>query len=139
MKYNIGDTVRIKSTKEIDTIENVDMHQGALLPYLLKNRRWIRDSEIEPIERSIEDIQEGDLIVDHEGYSRRILGVCGKAVFVTNPWREGEKENSSAFTVNYSIQEIKNYGWKLVTETSIPNDIQKAKELLESNGYRVEK
>lgn len=65
--------------------------------------------------RTIEDVQEGDLIKDRSGDFCRVLGVVGKVVFMSYTWSKDEDEIEK-YGLGYSISELKDYGYTLVDE-----------------------
>ncbi len=70
---------------------------------------------VEPIECTIEDVQEGDLIKSGK-YFNRVLGRSGSVVFVSGSWAEGEKETQS-FNWTHSISDLKLWNFTIVPET----------------------
>ena len=85
--------------------------------------RWDWDKNwLELIPRTIDDVQEDDLITDGDVF-RRVLGRAGKAVFLTYNWRKGEEERTDAFDT-YSIQELKDKNFTIVNETPPPEKLE---------------
>lgn len=75
----------------------------------VKVKNWI------PLNRTIEDVQEDDLITNGTHF-RRVLGRCGKAVFVTCWWKEGEIEEA-LYDCGYSIAQLKESNYSIVENT----------------------
>lgn len=67
-------------------------------------------------DRTIEDVQEGDLIEDKVGNFHRVLGKAGKAVFLSRAWSKNEGENRY-YHCGFTISELKEEGYTLVDET----------------------
>jgi hypothetical protein len=67
----------------------------------------------------------GDLLYNqkHNLY-RRIIdrGVVGNVVFVSFPWKKGEKENTVVIGSAYSISEFEKNGWKVVPESHLTEE-----------------
>lgn len=68
-------------------------------------------------ERTIEDVQERDLITNGERF-RRVLGRAGQAVFLTLSWSKGGTERFESTGNYFSITGLKNEGWQIVTEST---------------------
>jgi len=81
------------------------------------------------------NLQEGD-VFRSSGRDHIILGICGKVIFVSFP---GDKDSvRGMYTKDELI--IKGYTIKQPTSSQpIPDETQKAIELLQANGYKVTK
>ena len=131
MKYKFGDKVIVKSfgcsggTPESAShmvgkqYKIDDINFGC---YII-NGLYFSESEVEKVlNRTIEDVQEGDLITNGTCFSR-ILGRSGKAVFTTYTWKRNEEEKTHSNGSAYSIQELINNGCTIVDETPKPETI----------------
>ena len=68
-------------------------------------------------------LKEGDLLYNEQGgVYARILGVCGKAVFISETWERGGKEYTTSSSSIYSISELKEYSWKVVPESHLTEE-----------------
>ena len=85
------------------------------------DKDWV-ELYTEPTPRTIDDVQEDDLITDGEDF-RRVLGRAGKAVFVTYNWERGEEESTGSSDI-YSIQELKEDNFTIVNETPTPEKLE---------------
>jgi hypothetical protein len=85
------------------------------------------------LNRTIEDVKEGDLIKDEDGYFSRVLGRAGKLVFVSSYWKNGKPERSN-YSCGYSVDELKEYGYTIVDETK-----EEKKETITIEGHTYDK
>lgn len=87
--------------------------------FLIKGENFIDGSlgvnKLKLVDRTIEDVQEGDLIKDRSGDFCRVLGVVGKVVFMSYTWSKDEDEIEK-YGLGYSISELKDYGYTIVDE-----------------------
>ena len=86
---------------------------------------WVwEENELLPLNRTIEDVQEGDLITTDGIWFRRVLdmGRSGKVVFTTYSWKNGKKEILNGGGV-FSIKELIETNWTIVDETPKPETI----------------
>lgn len=137
MKFKIGDFVRVKDKHSnndlievghIGKIEKIDENNPDY-PYRLENNSTcLRGEWLELISRTIEDVQEDDLITDGT-YLRRVLGRCGKVVFLTYFCKEGEIEETF-YDCGYSIAQLKESNYSIVENTP---------EHIEINGKKYNK
>ena len=151
MKYKIGDKVRVNDKileteappekknlagkiLEIDVIGINDKpyrtKQGTLGDSIDTAWSWEEDW-IDPITRTLDDIQEGDLLQQGGDSYQRVLGVCRNIVFLTASWRKGEKERTP-YRNTYSIQELKYNSYKLVQDND--DECEEAIKTLEKHG-----
>ena len=134
MKKLAGRTLEIKS---VDNDGNINTKQDDSND----DSRWYWDKNwvelyTEPTPRTIDDVQEDDLITDGEDF-RRVLGHAGKVVFTTYSWRKGDEEEISSSGA-YSIQELKDNNYTLVNETPPPEKLELTLEqVAEKSGVDV--
>ena len=118
MKFKIGQKVKIiknlssissanDEIGKIGTIERVII--GFNYPYCIKGIKnaWC-DEELELVEKSWDTLEVGDEIKDDNGYSRWVLGLCGRVIFVS------DLNNKDANAGSYTKEELIRYGYTIV-------------------------
>jgi len=142
-KFKIGDKIIVKENfweikSDIDATDNRKKLAGRTLEVKFvfndgdvytkqddsnDNTNWSWDKNwVEPALRTIDDVQEDDLITNG-GISRRVLGRTGKAVFTTYSWGKGEGEQTGSCGT-FSIQELKGNNYTIVNETPTPEKLE---------------
>ena len=114
MKFKKGDRVKVKPTGEIKVIDDIEREgYGGNLPYHTESGWW-SENQLELSPRTIEDVQEDDLITDGQWF-RRVLGRAGKAVFTTSSWEKGEPEDGGS--LSWNINQLKESNYTIVQDT----------------------
>jgi hypothetical protein len=93
----------------------------------------LTENDFIPYNRTIEDVQYGDVVVDRNNYYRNVLGRCDGIVFLSDFRRKGEKgeEERNNYVFTTSIQELKNNGYTLAN--------QETTDIIEVNGKKYDK
>lgn len=84
--------------------------------------RCFTDNDLAPINRTIEDVREGDKIVDTDGDVREVLTVCGQMVFATHANQEYRKDPDN-YTI-FTIKELMGKGYKIVQPKTEPETVE---------------
>lgn len=142
MKYKIGDIVKIIDINACVTAENchavyakiTKLGNNKYFYYLLdENKNKIEfeactcftDNDLELIERTIEDVREGDKIIDKHGDVREVLAVCGQMVFTTYFNQEyTDKTYGGEDTLTFTIKELIGRGIKILQEPQEPETVE---------------
>ena len=98
MKFKIDDKVRIKKGIGKGLIGRITHTNIAELAYFIDGiaelNGWRAENSLELANRKIEDgLEEGDIIVSEYGDSCEVLGVCGKAIFLSKDFDYDEAED----------------------------------------------
>lgn len=111
--YKVGDLIRSKVDESYITKGNVyriaEVASGGLVCVLddANFRYWLSSSDIEPVTKSLDNLQAGDVLVNAGSSSSRIVqGTMGETVFYV--YDSGDRSPSFASTT-----QLKKYGWKL--------------------------
>jgi hypothetical protein len=65
------------------------------------------------LDRTIEDVQEGDVVVDEDGYNRKVLGRCGDVVFLSSTIMH------EAYSCVLSVGDLRKGNYKIKQDTPI--------------------
>lgn len=139
MKYKIGDIVKIIDINACVTAENchavyakiTKLGNNKYFYYLLdENKNKIEfkacscftDNDLELINRPIEDVREGDKIVDKHGDVREVLTVSGQMVFATYA-NEEYRKNPVNYTI-FTIRELIGGGYTILQEPQEPETVE---------------
>jgi len=115
--FKLGDKVKyIKSNgyfpvNSIHTIAGID---GTGSPYCLDDNHWVKESSITLAEKSWDNLEVGDIIVNTSGEEAMVIDVFTNS-FVKSDWGNFEPAGNV-----YSKKEAPAYGWTIkgaVTET----------------------
>ena len=119
MKYKLGEKVTSKGHGKNYGVGEIIITAGHGKSYLVKYGRYEffeTEDDLSRLERTIEDVQEGDLVEKDKGkIIRKVLGRCGQIVFLSWPWEKGEPEENS-FSFISAIEDIKGQGYSIVNE-----------------------
>ena len=74
--------------------------------FLNKDFTDVNVTDLKPLPRTIDDIQEGDVVVDEGGDERKVLGVCGKVYLMSGIC------DFSKYSNGFTIEELKTRGYK---------------------------
>lgn len=156
MKYKIGDKLKVKEGCETRCPMYYDNRGGYVIIKNIINDNYsydiynceeqlvadcyicLKDEDLEPFEKKkdISDIttyEVGDVLVDKFGKERTVLGICGKVVFILTDY-------VMASILPFTVEELELRDYSFKTPTPKPTEEEtKAKELLESLGYKIEK
>jgi len=69
-----------------------------------------------PYQKTLDDVEEDDVLQNKNGDFTKVLGRAGKVVFVSRFWEKGDEEKTCAQTF-YSTQSLKDCGYSLVQDT----------------------
>jgi hypothetical protein len=74
--------------------------------------RVYRIKNIHFLPRTLDDLEEGDVLVDvaGDGYEKTVLGVCGKVFFLSQTF------SHESFDTGYTVEDLKIYGWTIKQE-----------------------
>ena len=153
MKYKVGDKVRIRkdlvpNTKygktyfvtgmkdylgKVATI--ITILDGGLFYIDITRSAWEWTSSMfEPITKTLDNLEVGDILVNVLGEECKILGICGEVYFVS------KTNEFDVYSGGYAREEIKNRtSWVLKDSEELEPKVKKAIKLLEEKGYKVEK
>lgn len=129
MKFKVGDKVKIVASTyqtgevhgptqhtvgKIGTIKRAD--EVSQYPYLVEfedvdNAMYI-ESNLKLVNKSIYDLQTGDVVIDDDGDRRRVAGVAGDVVFL---YPDDTKKYDMELD-NYSKIYLDENGYRIVTE-----------------------
>lgn len=78
----------------------------------------------ELIPKTLDDIEEGDLLKDEDGDFARVLGRAGLVVFLSWSCSPGEEEQTDVNVNPLSIQELKDDGYTIVQDEEEPKELE---------------
>lgn len=151
MKYKVGDILKVKEDSR-SKCENFENHKNSkyikITDLSLNNYSYeildskkdkivncsycLNDSHLEPITKTLENLEEGDILLK-KNYPVMVLGVCGKAIFIslTNKYKQA---CGSAFTV----EELQTNGYTIKQEAKTKEIKEMTiKEICDKLGYEV--
>jgi len=64
----------------------------------------------------MQQLQPGQFLINKNGEKRKILGVCGEVIFLSE-----REEFGLVDDVIWTEKELKNYGWSLIEEPWVPS------------------
>jgi len=97
-----GKTARVADC-DIDGDYTLDIDDGAF---------WWSDEMLEPYEKTLRDVEVGDIIDCGGSGTRKVLGICGEAIHLS--CMDNYTEHYSAYT----IEEMEDKDWKLKNQDS---------------------
>lgn len=117
LRYKVGDRVRIVKCKatigrefvgDICTITRAEALSPTQIPYLVDENEFAwEEDELEPYEKTLDNLECGDVVVDSDGDERTVLGVCGKVVFLSY------SDDQEDYCYTRSVHQLREYGYKL--------------------------
>lgn len=146
-KYKIGDKVRIVKSngmlsgiyvgRETEITGIID-RKDVKYPYSLGSIpiNWC-DEELElikPMEKTFENLEAGDVVVDTDGEEAKVIDVLPNS-FLRSCW--GTFDQTWGW---HTKKQAQRYGWKIKgAEEEVDKDTQDAIKLLKDNGYTITK
>lgn len=67
--------------------------------------------DLETYEKTLDDLEEGDVLVGDDGDFTKVLGVCGQVVFITGYERSIEQLNSNTHHSTWTVPQLKEAGF----------------------------
>lgn len=71
---------------------------------------WFGESDLQAINRTLDDLEVGDILVDDDGDETKVLGVLGEVIF------RSRINEFGVFGIGYTVTELKDEGFKLKQE-----------------------
>lgn len=139
MKFKVGDTVEIieyypaHRCSVSDRVKIVEINEtGSQLGYKLSSGGWCMCEQLHMrlVKRgdSMDNLQKGDVVIESDGDEQTVLARLEDCVLLSI-------YNDSTYTADWStIQELKNLGYKLKSDT--PQELT-VEEISEKLGYEV--
>jgi hypothetical protein len=123
-KFKAGDRVRVHSnryegipaTRGAGTICRESSAYGGRWEINLDDGQQLgyRVDEIELLEKTLDNLEVDDVLVNEDGNEKTILGVCGK-VYLTSAYKNPNSAGSM-----YTVQELKDAGYTIKGQTAEP-------------------
>ena len=151
MNYKIGEILKVKKGHE-DKCNSYKIENGSFIKItdiidddyvyaiLDENKQVIdscwgcfKDEDLEPIEKTMDNLEQGDILVDEVGDKIKILGICGLAYCISCNNNFDKARNSL-----YTLKELKDNGYKVYQEEpeeTIPE--MTVEEVQEKLGHKV--
>lgn len=135
-KIKVGDKVRCINGTKYDYVTEGKVYKVTEVAH---NHIYVMDDEgdrtgylfedFEPITKTLDNLEVGDVLVNLLGEEHKILGICGEVYFIscTNQF--------ASYGFSTTIKGIKAMEWKLKEE--LEPKVKKAIKLLEEKGYKV--
>jgi hypothetical protein len=97
---------------------------------------WWSEAMLLPAKKTLETLEEGDIVVDKYGGKRIILGVCGKVYFMSC-YNDFDRYGGA-----YTAKDLKRYGYKPVSDEEDENEDslvgKEAEVTIDGKKYTVE-
>ena len=110
MKFKVGDRVRISAracSRGAGNTGKLSSFDGKC--WRIDDKYCCYENELEAVMRTIDDLREGDVVVSSMGTERDVLGVCGRAIFVTSSAGKDRGED-----IIWTKEDFKRRGYTLV-------------------------
>ena len=137
-KFKIGDQVRvIKEHDYFEIGEILTVDEDDFPPRCISEKtgkRWaVSENKLELVEKTLDTLEVGDVLVDKDGSECQVLGVCGRVIFLS---LFNDFDMAGDY---YTKEELKSRGYKLKQpdQPQTPKQMTHA-EIEEALGYRVE-
>ncbi len=131
MKYHIGDKLKVKKGCE-DVCETYLSYKGTSIQITdIRDSKYtyrvfygggavgscncFTDEYLEPFEKTLENLEVGDLVVDEKGNFRKVLGSCGNICFLSHFNQDHTSIDLDVFNSGFTLIQMKNYSWKPYT------------------------
>lgn len=112
MKFNVGDKVRIKSTRYIKEIISIE---GNLYCVGRPNSlaKLYKEYELEPVKKDLTTLEVGDVVVEKNGYYHEVLAVVHRNGQKTVYVLIRKNKNGSKYDTIYTstAQQLEDYGY----------------------------
>lgn len=94
---------------------------------------------LETYEKTLDDLEEGDILVDDDGDFTKVLGVCGQMVFITGYESSIEQLNSNAHHSTWTVPQLKEVGFTVYQPEETEDVIVTLDEIAKLKGVDVSK
>jgi hypothetical protein len=144
-KYKVGDKVKVTKNNcrfsvpensmvgKFGVIQFID--EDELYPYEVRTNNavgWFEDDELEPLTKTLDNLEVGDMLVDEDGEERQVIGVCGKAIFISMHGCFNE-----ALNIIYSPEKLKNEGYTFKSSDNKKQELLTKAETLEQQAKQI--
>jgi len=89
------------------TVEEIDRTDNTVTLVEDAYDKWYIPEMLEPLTRTLEDLREGDVLVDGDDEERRVLGVCGKVYLLS------VSNHPDIYGCGYTVYEMEELGYTL--------------------------